>query len=216
MRLSCPNCQKELNIPDDKLPDVNRFVLTCPSCRDKMTVDRDGDKVSASPVGRPIPAPEAPPEAPAEPQLPVVEPEVFPPGSKVVFLSLHDPAWKGAVESFFKDKGYNLSSSDDVLEAVAKLRLNHYDVFVTEDSDACAPLMSEVNSWPGFRRRDLNCILVGEESASLQPQAAFEKGVNFYLNKSDASRAGELFADVCRGFDLYYRMFALAAEQRDE
>ena len=208
MRFSCPSCQKELNIPDDKVPDAARFALTCPYCRDKVTLERD----AASPSGET----RAAPEKPAQPELPVVEPEAFPPGSKVVFLSLHDSAWKGAVESFFKEKGYHLSSSDDVLEAVAKLRLNHYDVLVTEDSEECASLMAEVNSWPGFRRRGLNCILVGENAASLQPQTAFEKGVNFYLNKSDAGKAGELFADVCRGFELYYRLFALAAEQRNE
>ncbi len=214
MHLSCPSCQKELNIPDDKLPDANRFVLTCPNCRNKMTVERDFDSVSASPAGEPPSAPAS--EAPARQELPAVEPEAFPPGSKVVFLSLHDPAWKGAVEGFFKDKGYHLSSSDKVPEAVAKLRLNQYDVLVTEDSETYAPLMREVNSWSGLRRRNLNCILVGDNAGSLEPQAAFEKGVNFYLNKSDANKAGELFADVCQGFDLYYRLFALAAEQRDE
>ncbi len=40
MQLECSSCNKEINIPDNKIPQGQAFNLTCPSCKTKMRVDQ--------------------------------------------------------------------------------------------------------------------------------------------------------------------------------
>ena len=47
----------------------------------------------------------------------------------------------------------------------------------------------------------------------MQPNIAFEKSVNFYLNQADTGRAGELLEECLAGYELYYRPFAMVEEK---
>ena len=40
MQVECPSCAKEINIPDDKVPQGQAFNLNCPGCKTKMRVDQ--------------------------------------------------------------------------------------------------------------------------------------------------------------------------------
>ena len=40
MRFSCPSCAKELAISDEKLPPVDRFIVNCPDCQEKLVIDK--------------------------------------------------------------------------------------------------------------------------------------------------------------------------------
>lgn len=204
MQVTCSECQKVLNIPDEKIPSGGRFTLKCPYCEHKMLVE-----------GAPA-AEEAPQrvEAPKrqELELPAVEPDVFPPGANVAFLYLTDGAWRAAAGEWFADKGYHVGQSTDELEAIAKLRLNRYDVLVIEDSDAAQRLLQEVAEWPGHKRRATNLILLGDQSKSLDPNLAFRKGANFYMNTGDKERASELLENVIQGYELYYQLFNKATQ----
>lgn len=215
MKFMCACGQKELNIPDDKLPDAKRFAIKCPFCQKKMVVEREGDTAVAS-----FAEPQKQ-EVRAETKkqvlkLPAIEPEVFAPGSKVAFIDVHDEAWCTKAEVFFKQAGYEISVSEDQLEAVAKLRLNRYDVLVVEDCENCNLILEEVASWPGHRRRELNYIMIGSAGKSMHPDVAFERGVNFYLNLGDAEKAEELLQGAMEGYDLYYQLFTIAQKRINE
>lgn len=207
MRFMSPYTDKEINLPDDKIPAVNRFSLKCPFTGKKIVIDKDGDKfkvTAADPVGDPQPPKPGQTDKPRE-SLPSVEPDVVPPGAKVAFIYAKDQTWSGSAKRYAENSGYHVSSADDALTAVAKLRLNNYDLLVVEESGDSGRLIAEINSWPGLKRRAANFILVGEAAPSMQPNIAFEKGVNFYLNRADSGKAEQLFKEAAGGYDLYYR-----------
>jgi hypothetical protein len=225
MRFLCPCGKKELNIPDDKVPNAPRFALKCPLCQKRMVVDLSGAAPRAFfPEEAKAPGATAPsePAAPAAPPakaaampaaLPAVEPDAFPPGAKVAFVRLDDPAWRTAAETFLREKGFHSSEASEPLVGVAKLRLNHYDVIFLADEPGAAPLLEEISSWPGLRRRGVNLVLVGREGKSLQPDVAFQKAANAYLCTDDAARAGELFGEALTAYEIHYRPVRMAQEQ---
>ena len=214
MRFLCACGEKEISIPDDKVPQVPRFALKCPFCQKKLVVERVGDGLKASFAEAPAPAPAAPvPPEPAEPKLPAVEPDVFPPGSVTAFLEVDDVAWRSAAEDIFKARGIYYSEAAETLVGVAKLRLNNYQVILVEDGTDSAPLLKEISAWPGIKRKGVNVVMVGGAAPSMQPNIAFEKSVNFYLNHADSGRAKELLEECLAGYDLYYRPFAMVEEK---
>lgn len=215
MQFTSPYSNKEFTIPDEKLPSADRFSMKCPFTGKKILFLRIGDKIkiTAGEAAR-----EAASEEPAKPalKLPQVEPDVYPPGAKVAFLYLKDGAWAPAAESFFKGKEYHVSTAGDELEAVAKLRLNDYDVLVAEDGDASALLQEEIASWPGVKRQHTNFMLVGDAGISNDPKAAFSKGANAYLAQSDGAKASDLLEGALTGYEHYYQMLSIARKQLEE
>lgn len=220
MLFKSPYNGKEFSIPDAKLPDAPRFAMKCPFTGKKMVFERGeggfsvnaGESQAPAPPPAPAPAPE-----PAKPALvlPQVEPEVFPPGSKVAFLFLADAAWDSAAREFFKGKGYYLSSAADELEAIAKLRLGDYHVLLAQDGEGSARLLDEVASWPGGKRRGVNFVIVGQEARSNDQQTAFLKGANAYLALSDGASAGDLLEGALTGYELYYQLLNTARKSME-
>ena len=48
MIVTCPNCQANLTIPDDRLPKGKAMTAACPRCKGAITIDMTG--VAATPV----------------------------------------------------------------------------------------------------------------------------------------------------------------------
>ncbi|THB71552.1 MAG: hypothetical protein D6E12_01100 [Desulfovibrio sp.] len=204
MRFTCENCSKELNIADDKLPEASRFKVKCPHCQEETIVDRKKQKKGKkSPKG-----------LTSTTSLGEIEPEIFPPGAKVIFVHISDNEWLKEVERFFVKAGYHESLAQSTDEAVLKLRLNDYDVLLIEDTLENSMLMEEIASWTGLKRRLVNVVLMTNKGTSMDPMLAFRKGVNFIINEADLKRGAEFFTNALNGYVEYYR-WLVAADHRE-
>lgn len=213
MLFRSPYNDREFSIPDEKMPDAPRFAMKCPFTGKKILFAKQesGYELSAAEEPSVSQNPDPEPLAPAI-DLPQVEPEIFPPGTKVAFLYL-EGEWSSATASFMEEKGFGVSSAQSEPEAIAKLRLNRYDVLIVSDGESSELVRMEIDSWPGGKRSQANYILVGDEAKSLDPQTSFVKACNTYLAASDGSKAGELLEGALTGYDLYYQMIEQARNQ---
>lgn len=67
MLVVCDACQKQINLPDEKVP-PRAFAFTCPNCKNKIKVDptqQSGAIPTVAPTPAEVPQPEPVPEAPA-------------------------------------------------------------------------------------------------------------------------------------------------------
>jgi predicted Zn finger-like uncharacterized protein len=201
MFVSCPTCSQTFEIPESKLPDTPRFGVKCPTCREKIIVESKGSREKS---------PEE--QAPASGEKRTIEPDLFPPGSQVVFSFVQSGAWTSALETFFSAKGFYMSKAKEVEEAIFKLRLNEYHVVILDDRFSNKPVLKDLGNWPGRKRRWVNVILLGDAAQSMSPFEAFQKGVNAYLNINDVDRAQELFEEALRGFLIRNEPWTMAAD----
>ncbi len=199
MKIQCNSCGKTMQLADDKLPDSPRFKIKCPGCKADIVVDK---AKAAETTPEALPANGTPP--------PVIEPEIYPPGAQVAFLYLDDQVWLRAASNFFQETGYHESTASSLTEAIQKLRLNSYHVLLLEDTQENKRLLAEIAAWPGNKRRELNLILLGHSSPSQDPMAAFNKGVNTYLNLDDREEAGTLLHNALKSYESYYQYYFLA------
>jgi hypothetical protein len=180
-----------IKIPDEKVPQASSFSFACPYCRERVRVDIP----SSQPV---FPQPE---NGGADP-LPPVEPDSIPPGTRVALIFATNPAWKNGAEAFFSARGYYCVLPESVDMARAKLILQHHDVILVQDSEACAPLWDVIHSWQGLDRRGRNVILLGEDVRSLAPEDAFVRGVNVCLNLDEDQGVEELLESCLKAHEL--------------
>ena len=210
MLFKCSNCQKELNIPDDKLPSTPRFKVKCPHCQERVVLDRNAPQDQGIQLEM---APDLRHEQEFEEEqvkTPHVEPEIFPPGARIVFVALNSKRWIEESANFFQEMGYHESRARDVQEAVMKLRLNDYHVLLVEDTPQFASIIREIGLWPGIKRRKLNVVCIGEHAQSLDPRISFKMGINTYINVHETERGHDLFAMALKGYDEYYRYLQIA------
>jgi hypothetical protein len=193
MDVECNSCHKVITIPDEKVPQASSFSFTCPYCGERVRFE-----ASASPS---VPVFSETEEAGEEP-LPPVEPDSIPPGIKVAFIFATDGTWRNGAEAFFSTRGYFCVLPESVDVARAKLILQHHDVILVQDSDACAPLWKVIHSWRGVDRRGRNVILLDDDVQSLTPEDAFIRGVNACLNPADSSKLEELLESCLKGHEL--------------
>jgi predicted Zn finger-like uncharacterized protein len=203
MFVSCPTCSQTFEIPESKIPDNTRFGVKCPTCREKIVIEP-----------KEVREPESEPQAPLSAEKrSSIEPDLFPPGSQVVFSFVQSGAWNNALETFFSSQGYYLSKARDVEEAILKLRLNDYQVVILDDRYSNRPVLKEVGVWAGKKRRWVNILLLGDAATSMHQHEAFKRGVNTYLNINDVGRAKELFEESLRGFQIHNEPWTLASDQ---
>lgn len=211
MRFICTHCEKELNIPDDRLPPAQKFKVKCPHCAEPLLLDKK-NPMAARIEQKPPPRSEAAqkPEQQEVPTISEMDPEIFPPGSRIVFMLLHSEEWREAASNFFQEMGYHESTAKDTNEALLKLRMNDYHVVMLEETGETNSLIEEMGRWPGQRRRMYNLVLLGSAAQSLDPHFAFRKGVNCYLNVNDSDRGHDLLGFALRGYEEFYRFLSLA------
>ena len=205
MELRCSSCQKKIFLPAEKIPDVPRFALRCPGCGHRIVVEnvafaKERDSSVEAQQVKPVKS---------------IEPEYFPPGVNVAFLFILNREIKLKLSEFLQEKGFYLSTAEDVQEGVFKLRLNDYQLILLEDREEFSPLLGEINSWPGKKRRNVNCLLIGDKAPSMHQQEAFYRGVNFYLIINDKDRIDDLLGQALNGFAIYNEPWnmALVAEE---
>lgn len=209
MRLECPNCSHAMDIPEEKLPDADRFRVRCPSCGDEFPVDR---KRSASDSVQDVLNAEVRWNVFAAGEI--IEPDSFPPGARVAFLYLPKSGWAEAARKTLESRGYYLTATEDEREAVLKVRFNDYSLLLVRDCPEAENVLREIGSLRGSRRRSANVLMIGEEARSLSPNIAFLRSVNAYLHEADHSRAGELIDRCVADYESRYEPLRIVLEER--
>ncbi len=167
--ITCNHCQKTFELAEEKIPQGKNFKFKCPNCGQINLVDKEA--ILASDFG---------------------EPDIFPPGAKVGLFFFEDKLWKDSVSGYLENSGYIVQAADNLQEAGSKLRLNNYCLVIIQDISGSQILLDEISLWPGYVRRQVNCILVGETENNFDPHLAFIKGVNSYLSIKNRDKISQL------------------------
>lgn len=207
MRISCQQCAKGFNLPEDKIPEKGSFRFSCPACGAKNTIVLDQEN-----TGRPREQAQSEPRV-QQPPKQTVEPEVHPPGAQVALLFVQDPIWLEKAGDFLKTNDFSLSLAQTPEEATQKLRLNRYQLVLIEDDPQAGVLLREISQWSGRFRREVNCVLVGDQGQSFDHLTAFLKGVNTYLSKADRDQAEPLLEQAREQWVKHLQPFRAAGPE---
>ncbi len=208
VKAQCSGCGKQFALPLEKIPDKPRFRFTCPSCGVKVQVDRSAEGFAAGSQEADAPQPEAKGESYD------IEPDLFPPGAEVAFVYVRDRSWAEKIEEVLQlESGYLLSRAERAAQALQKLRLNSYQMILIQDGPEAEELLQEIGSWPGYLRREINCILIGDRAKSFDPGEAFVRGVNCYLSIQDRESISDLLEQAQQSFDQYLEPWRKAKQE---
>jgi len=206
MQVECPNCAKELNIPDSKIPQGQAFNLACPSCKTKMRVDHH------------LKPPEPDPGALDAASMIVDEEfeddeeeiEIYDEHDQIALIldRKNDDLWTAALTEL----EYKLQRAKSPEHAVHKLRFNQYHVIAIHEKFGdttleTSPLYEFIRDMSMNTRRKTFVALVGENFKTLDNMEALAYSVNLVINQKDLDQLETILKKSIGDNDNFYKVY---------
>lgn len=207
MDIVCNSCGSKFKIRDEKLP-VNQIVrITCPKCKQKITVDtgRHRDEVDLE---------EKKPDKKALPGYDdFANPLGFTEGGVRLALILdEDDMHKVDIDLAINELSYKAISASSIPEAMEKLLLHHFDLIVLSDEFdgkdiASSPITNHLNKISMSTRRQIFLVLIGDKFETMDNMTAFAASANLVVNSSDLPDLTLILKKAMNDNNQFYKVF---------
>ncbi len=217
MNVVCEQCQGKFKIPDEKIPKGQTFTLSCPKCKNKITIDT---RKAASPLSKEeISKPETVSEKTiidevgsgtydaSEKPFDFVEE-----GAETVLLCETDSAIRAKIRSVFKNMGYNTTEPETARDALKQMRFHVFDLVVlnetfdTKDPDENNVLMY-LDRLSMSIRRNIFIVLLTNKFRTMDNMAAFNKSVNIVINLKNIDETEKILKTGLTDNIAFYKVF---------
>jgi CheY-like chemotaxis protein/DNA-directed RNA polymerase subunit RPC12/RpoP len=214
MVITCTHCQKNIQIPDEKIPESKSFSLRCPGCKNRISVDPQ------------------PPEAPAsagfeegdsqDPEDFAVSGEDYDASEKPFdFLEeegntamvLEDNAEIASrAQKVLEIMDYHVTVAKSVRDGLRKMKYHQFDlILLNETFDNSSPeangVLIYLQRMTMDVRRRMFVALFTERCETMDRMAAFLKSVNVVIHVKDIQRLDRILARALNENDLFYAVF---------
>ena len=213
MQVTCNDCQRSMNIPDEKLPKDQAFSITCPGCKNKIKVDQHL-KTPSSPT-----PPEPKQEEAVDTVGMVMNQEEFDDDEELVIYDENDQlalilddtnqsAWTQALEN--RDFKIQYAKSPD--HAVHKMKFTHFHFVALHENYGNKgldnnPVYKTLTQMPMVTRRNIFVALMGSNFKTLNNMQAFQKSVNVVINEKDLGKMEDVLKKSVSENEIFYKVF---------
>ena len=207
MQVECSSCNKEINIPDNKIPQGQAFNLTCPSCKTKMRVDQHL-KPPASDPAESVDAISMVVDEDFEDDEEEIE--IYDEHDKIALIldRQNDDLWTTALTEL----EYKLQRAKSPEHAVHKLKFNQYHVVAFHEKFGgstleTSPLYKFLVDMSMDTRRKIFVALVGENFKTLDNMEALAYSVNLVINQKELDQLEAILKKSIGDNDNFYKVY---------
>jgi predicted Zn finger-like uncharacterized protein len=204
MDVTCKSCGTTLKIPDEKLPPDQAVSVTCPKCKGKIRIEPSDRRLA--------PTKEAFEQAGIEYDADTSPLELFEEGARLALVLDGDEANVMEITPTLEELSYKLILPTSINEAMAKLRLYHFDLillsdgFDGQDIDR-SPITHYLNHLSMSVRRKIFLVLVSEKFKTMDNMMAFGKSANLVVNPDDLSNLALVLKKTLSDHEKFYKVF---------
>jgi predicted Zn finger-like uncharacterized protein len=226
MDVICAKCKTKLNVPDEKIPKDQMIRVSCPKCKNKITIDpRISTQNEISPN-----------DSYAETgklHLKFIESqrgedtekkgeakEDYSDGESLDFfdentklaLVLADDDIAEKVKTAVEGLGYRYIPAPNTRDALGKLRFHRFDIIIiTEGFDGQelenSPIRNYLNTLSMSSRRRIFLALIGDKFKSMDDMMAYTMSANAVINTKDADRLSNMLKQGIAEHERFYKVF---------
>lgn len=209
MQIKCSECQKPINIPDDKLPRDRAVTLGCPYCKAKIKVDRH--------LRPAAPQPAEPKSEDLDASTLVVSEEdedeelkIYDEHDQIALVldEFHKEKWAGELGKL----GFKIEYAKSPEQAVHKMKFTQYHLAVLHENFGGAtldnsPIYQSLREMPMTFRRKIFVALVGKHLKSLSNMQAYQYSVNLAVNEKDMDKISLILKKSIGENETFYKVF---------
>ena len=216
MKVDCNKCGKTLNIPDEKIPPSKKVNVSCPSCKNKITIERPPVEKKTAETTETAEKETAPEEQ--EEQVKVMDPsefaneelEVLEEGAKRVMIC--DAAHQKKIVSLLKEMDYQPKTVTSDSEAIGRMKFTQYDLVILSEDFAGSSLkknnvLKYIQPLPMTTRRKMFVVLLGKDFRTMDNMQAFALSVNVVINFKDMDNLTSILKKTISENDAFYKVY---------
>ncbi len=217
MEIFCEACAAKFKIADDKLPKNKILNVVCPKCKNKIYLntitqgqpDDKSDpgtsrekKLTGPDTATPVTAPD------------IDEAKSFFFGEEIKTALTCDDVSKNQemIQAVLDELGYYVHVAATPDNALDKMRYNRYDlIIINEAFGGCNssnnPVLNYIQPMPMSTRRNLFCVLIGDNYRTMDNMAAFSQSVNLTVSSEDVPNIKKILSNAIADNDKFYKVF---------
>jgi hypothetical protein len=214
MDVTCQKCNAKLEVPDEKLPQGQQAVISCPRCSNKQIVDiRHSGKGAAIQEGNQM---TAPPRTEEGYDFGMLEEglgrDIAGGRTKLALVMESDLQQVDLLRQSIEELGYRYVSAENSQAALNKMRLHHFDLVVLFDRfDGVelhqSPILAYMNHLPLSVRRTMFLALIGDNFRTMDHLTAFIMSANAVINGRDVERLTPVLDHAISDNEMFYKVF---------
>ena len=208
MDIVCKQCKSKFNIPDEKVPKGQLFALSCPKCKNKISIDTR-PSATAEPVRKKTIIDEVDSGAYDASEKPF---DFLEEGAETALLCEPDPAVRGKIRSAMKNMGYHVTEPESDRDALKKMRFHVFDLVLLSEVFSCENpdknnVIKYLERLPMAIRRKIFVVLATNRFRTMDNMAAFNKSVNIVVNTKNIDEIGKIIKKGLSDNAVFYRVF---------
>jgi predicted Zn finger-like uncharacterized protein len=225
MEVTCTQCKTKLNVPDEKIPKDQMIRVSCPKCKNKITID---SRLSTEN--------EPPDESFAETgklHLKFIESkrgediekkgdvkddysdgetlDFFDEDTKLALVLVDDDIAE-KVKIAVEGLGYRYIPAPNTRDALGKLRFHRFDIIIiAEGFDGQelenSPIRNYLNTLAISSRRRIFLALMGDKFKSADDMMAYTMSANAVINTKDTDKLSSILKQGLSEYEKFYKVF---------
>jgi predicted Zn finger-like uncharacterized protein len=229
MEITCDSCNTKLNLPDEKIPTDQAVRVSCPKCKNKITLDLRKTADEEPSTTEPSEHDETgkfrlkfiESQRSAEPEEEGYSYddysddetlEFFEEDAKLSLVMSNDTEDAEMIKRSVEELGYKFISASDTRDALGKMRFHHFELVVLCDGFDGQnleqnPISRYLNTLSMSVRRRTLVALMSEQFRSLDDMMAFAMSANAVINTKDVENLTPVLRKAIADHDKFYRVF---------
>lgn len=206
MQIECSSCAKDINIPDNKVPQGQAFNLTCPGCKTKIRVDQHLKPPESDSIG--LDATSMVVDEDFEDEDETFE--IYDEHDKIALIMdrQHDEQWATALTEL----EYKLQRAKSPEHAIYKLKFNQYHVIALHEKFGgttleTSPLYEFIRDMPMTNRRKTFVAIVGNKFKTMDNMEALALSVNLVINEKDFDQLETILKKSIGDNETFYKVY---------
>lgn len=201
MEVVCSGCNSRFNIPDEKIPRNQKAKISCPKCKERITiepVERINDLFSQGNV------------MDDEDHSEDYTMDYYEDAKLALVMANENINSK--IKPAIEERSYKFITIPTIREALLKLRFHQFDLMVlAEGFDgheiAEGPIMNYLNHLPMSSRRSIFLTLIGDKYQTMDEMMAFSLSADMVVNTKDLGNFASILKRGIGENEKFYRVF---------
>jgi len=207
MDVICSSCGAKLKIREEKLPPNQTVKITCPKCKQKITID------TREPVNQPTSEKKKTSEKAILDYDEFASPLDFLEGGiRLALILVSDDIHSVDINFALDELSYKCISPSSIPEAMDKLLLYHFDLIILSDGFGGkdiedSPVNKYLNSLSMSIRRKIFFVLLGDKLKTMDNMTAFGASANLVVNPRDLPDLTLMITKAINDNNQFYKVF---------
>jgi len=221
MEIICDKCKRNLKLPDDKIPEGRNVTLRCPTCKNKITVNKEkkeddfkfetdeGVTEAASGKDAEFAFGDDYPEEYEQPDrmFEFIEDE-----GKTALICEADKNVKEKIKPVLDFMEYHIVEANNARETIKRLRYNFFNIIIiNEEFDTRDPDVNGILIYLArmqmLERRKIFVALLSQRFQTLDHMMALHKSVNMIINLENLNDFEKILKHGISDSDMFYRHY---------